>query len=388
MMNTTKSFYKTKRIQKIIATVLALVLFIGGGIILLQPSNSEAEVQEKKETPFEASLFVELTAKDIKESKEVDTQYILGSDIEVLNKTTKMADIKLVINKPTEVSDKLKEGTYELNMTSTPIEADGSTYKIPDKLEKVVVKKDKTQNTTKKKDTIQKQKDEKTTKNKKRINVEITLERIDAKDMTKEQLDVVITRIEKEAPGQYAELVQDLNTKKETAVSDAGSVKDLVQDSQATESNTSKDKGDSGKDTGKDNSGVGSTGTDTGGGSSGGGSSSGGSNGGTTPEKPAHTHSWVPQYVTHSAQAAQGYNQTIPAEGYQQQGYRTGDGKFFKPTEMKELTKYCAQTGTNYWAVDEWVETKPASSKWVETAPAKPTWNELVGYKCSCGASK
>lgn len=109
------------------------------------------------------------------------------------------------------------------------------------------------------------------------------------------------------------------------------------------------------------------------------------------PEKPQHQHDWQPVYKDHPAQAAQGYYNEIPA--VTKQVYYIYFGNGHKVTEQDvingfDIDEYAAKNNTNWWDGYETVVVTPARKEWVETTPAKPAWRELVGYKCSCGATK
>lgn len=155
----------------------------------------------------------------------------------------------------------LPEGTYSLNVVSAPVLDDGSTYRLPEEAVGFEVAGEDP------------------------VEVEATLERISADDMTKEQLEAVAQELDDAGQGEAASAAR---TKSETAASVAGSAGTVSRPSSSTGTSTTKPStpsSSSGSSTG--NSGSGSSGSSTSGGSSGGSSSSGGTQ--------AHTHTWVPQ---------------------------------------------------------------------------------------------
>lgn len=155
----------------------------------------------------------------------------------------------------------LPEGTYSLNVVSAPVLDDGSTYRLPEEAVGFEVAGEDP------------------------VEVEATLERISADDMTKEQLEAVAQELDDAGQGEAASAAR---TKSETAASVAGSAGTVSRPSSSTGTSTTKPStpsSSSGSST--SNSGSGSSGSSTSGGSSGGSSSSGGTQ--------AHTHTWVPQ---------------------------------------------------------------------------------------------
>ena len=149
----------------------------------------------------------------------------------------------------------LPEGTYSLNVVSAPVLDDGSTYRLPEEAVGFEVAGEDP------------------------VEVEATLERISADDMTKEQLEAVAQELDDAGQGEAASAAR---TKSETAASVAGSAGTVSRPSSSTGTSATKPStpsSSSGSSTG--NSGSGSSG------SSSGSSSSGGTQ--------AHTHTWVPQ---------------------------------------------------------------------------------------------
>lgn len=357
-MNKIKKFYSTQRVQKITITALVAILFLGW-LTLMTSRKSEPEPADK------ARVSITLVSKDIKEKAKTDVEIVVKGDVEVLTETEMIVEkASMTINTPTELTTELDAGEYTVDVTSSPIESDGSMYKIPDKTNKLIVSKEDIEA-------------EKT------VNMNITLERIPVEDMTKEQLDVAIERINKEAPEQK-ELVTELEKRKETAVSDEASVNDVKQESKASDAPKADE---TPKEETKPNQ-------SSGGSSNSGSSSSGSSNNTPAPPVNTHTHNWVPNMVTIPAVPAQGYNETIPAVTKTVGYFVYSDGCKIEITGNNEIDRNAMYNHDlthgiiNYTTRKETVVITPEQTRWVETSPAQPERQEQQGYKCSCGATK
>ena len=110
------------------------------------------------------------------------------------------------------------------------------------------------------------------------------------------------------------------------------------------------------------------------------------------PQPPAHTHTWVPQYKNHPAQAAKGYYDYVPPVVEKTQYVYFGDGHKIKASDLPSadyMDRYTADHKTNWWTGYETVTLKEGYEVWVETSPAKAAWRELTHYVCQTdGATK
>ena len=421
-----RNFYQKNKPVKVAATVAVVIALVIGGIFGMSMLQTK---------PFEASLFVELNAKAVKDKKEVKTDIILNGDVEMVDGATQAATVSLALNAPVQVSQNLLVGTYALHMMSTPIEADGSTYKIPSGTVDVVVDKEQrietpvvevtstnsTSNNTSTSNNVKSatysQKDGEVVDNTKRIDVAVTLEKLPVKNMTKEQLTAVIKRIETETekPATYKPLVEKLEKQKEKAPSKPESDKEIVQlpigkpIPQPTEETTKpvEESTKPNEETTKPNEQTPPTGGVTVPPAGGGGGTTPPSTGGTTPpstggtkpptgggttppapEKPKPEPEkpkppvCTPNYVHHPAKPAEGYWEYHEAVIEVLEGYRTGDGYFFSADDIYALEQHSALNNTNYWYVYEETVISEAWSEWIETSPAQPAWDEYVGETC------
>lgn len=363
-MNKIKKFYSTQRVQKITISTLVAILFLGWLTLMTSRNSSEPEPADK------ARVSITLVSKDIKEKAKTDVEIVVKGDVEVLTETEMIVEkASMTINTPTVLTTKLDAGEYTVDVTSSPIERDGSMYKIPDKTNKLIVSKEDVEA-------------------EKIVNMDIVLERIPVEDMTKEQLDVAIERINKEAPEQK-ELVTELEKRKETAVSDEASVNDVKQESKASDTPKVDETPKEETKPNQSNSGSSNSGSS-------GGNSSGGSTSNNTPAPPVntHTHNWVPNMVTIPAVPAQGYNETIPAVTKTVGYFVYSDGCKIEITGNNEIDRNAMYNHDlthgiiNYTTRKETVVITPEQTRWVETSPAQPERQEQQGYKCSCGATK
>jgi len=316
-MEKIKNFIIEKK-KIIIPVALAILLAIGGITVYAVNtftqaestiSQTESETQTESESESESEAFtanvsIELmgvTADNVAIPAEVEI--ILDGDAELLDGESKtVEDMKLALNSETEIAE-LPEGEYTIHLLATPIEIDGSTYKLPSETISFVISEENQEVPDIDDYTI-------TYDEEKNITISITLERLDVNDMTKEQLESVITRIQTEAPDEHQDLIKDLTSKSEQAESNPESASDIAQESESTgksktttgssNSNSSNDTGTGNNSTGNSSSNdtsntnnTGSTGSTNN--NTGNTSNSNSDTTTTTPETsaPAHTHTWV-----------------------------------------------------------------------------------------------
>ena len=391
-MNNLLNKMKDHKAITIIIAVIILALATTGIVYAVnanKPTEPEPtpEVVEEEKEEYISTISVDLTGVDVKDvAIPAEVEIILDAKAEVLdNEALSVTDTVLKLDELNDIAE-LPEGDYQLHMLATPIEVNGSTYKLPETAIDFTVKEDLVSTNT----DIAIADDEAgflVTYEPNTVLVTIVLERIDIEEMTKEQLIAVATRIEAEKPDEYKELALDLHKRAETAPSDPESAKEVEVPSESegtspvTPTPTNPDNGNTGN-TGGNNNNTGNTGT---GGNTGGGNNTGG--GGN-----AHTHSWTPVTVNHPAVPAQGYNENVPAQGYNETvpavtatWIRYSNGREV-PFGSEDHELYGAQNGVSMQSFTKTVT--PATTRWVETAPAKPAWTETTGHTCSCGATK
>lgn len=365
-MNKIKEFYSTKRTQKVVISIIAVMLVV---------CTATFAVFYKPNTAPTTNVSITLTSDTIKTKTDVEVEIILNGDAEVLKDGKLTETLSLTVNEPVTLKTPLKEGIYTVHMTSTPIESDGSTYKLPSKATEVTITEENTKDAT-------------------TMNVEVPLERIAVADMTKEQLEVVIGKLNKEAPDENKDLVAVLKKQQETAKSDPKSAEEIEQESQAEETpDADTPKADTPKaDTPKAGTSGGSS-SNTGGSSSNNASSSGSSSGSSSSNpNTEHVHDWVANVVHHPATEAQGYYETIAAVTRTRYYYLFSDGCKLEATGNPDIDRNTLKNHDlshgflNNTTIAEEEIIKPEEQYWVETVPAHPAWDENASWDCACGA--
>lgn len=360
IMNKFKGFYHTKRVQKIAITILVIVVSVVGAafaMFTLSESTPKTEVS------------ITLSAKDIKDHAKIDIEVLINQSGEKLDTEKALTEnVSITINEPTILKETLVSGTYEVQVTSSPIEIDGNIYRVPiDNTELVISEDD--------------------IKNKKTINIEIQLECIVTKDMTKGQLDDAIEHLKKEARKENEELIKILEKRKKTMVSDQSSKEENKQESKV--SDTSKAEETPKEEVKQNQSSESTSNSDPTSNSS----DHSPSNSATPPVN-EHVHSWEPNMITIPEVPAQGYNEMIPAET-KSVGYViyaddckieiTGDNAVLKDAMYQHDLSHGI---INYRTDEETIIITPEQTRWVETSPAQPAYQKQDGYTCSCGAWK
>ena len=294
MSNLLNKMQDNKAITIIIAVII-LALATTGIVYAVnanKPTEPEPtpEVVEEEKEEYISTISVDLTGVDAKDvAIPAEVEIILDARAEVLdNKSLSVTDTVLKLDELNDIAE-LPEGDYQLHMLATPIEVNGSTYKLPETGIDFTVKEDLVSTDT----DIAIADDEAgflVTYDTNTVLITIVLERIDVEDMTKEQLAAVAERITKENPDEYKELVEDLNKRAETVPSDPDSGSDIEVPSES--------EGTSPVTPTPEPTNPGNNNTGNNGGSN---NNSGGGGGNTTtpeqPKSPAHTHSWIPVTV-------------------------------------------------------------------------------------------
>lgn len=302
--------------KKIVIPVTLAILLVIGGITVYavntftqaKPTISQTETETTAETEtetkteseeFTANISIELKgliAANVALPAEVEI--ILDADAELLDEELKtVEDINLALDSATEIAE-LPVGDYTINLLATPIEIDGSTYKLPSETIGFTVSEENQDAPDTDGYAITYDTD-------KNITISIELERLDVNDMTKEQLESVITRIQTETGDEHQDLIKDLTAKSEQAESEPESASDITQESVSTGTSDTTtggpSKGSTGTNTGNTNTDTSDTGnnnTNNNNSNTDSGSNTGGSTTTPTPtpsqpETPAHSHTWV-----------------------------------------------------------------------------------------------
>ena len=157
-----------KKAAAIAASLAAVVVIAGCTVAAMQPAQTE-DVQQK--TPVAVTQGAEKP--DAKESAVTVTVKAEGAEAavakargEVLDKDGNVVIVERDLNANAEsMMGKLPEGSYALHMTAAPVCADGSTYKLPEAPVTFQVGADGSA-----------------------VQVEVVLEKLEAADMTQEQL--------------------------------------------------------------------------------------------------------------------------------------------------------------------------------------------------------
>lgn len=219
--------------QKVTGTIFLLGIAVAVGIILLENQKKVITISDT----YISEIYIELNSDNTKSIKTPgEGKIILDAKAELLDEESKIiTDSNMSLNNKTKVAEP-EEGYYKIHLLAAPIEIDGSTYKLPEtiidflasreyrKLDRFVIN----------------NKDFKITYKKNIIVINVKLERLAIESMTKEQVNAVVERIEKEAPNKYPELITALKAKAELAISNPESEKDVSQPSTSTGTSTVK----------------------------------------------------------------------------------------------------------------------------------------------------
>lgn len=313
-----------KKAAAIAASLAAVVVIAGCTVAAMQPAQTE-DVQQK--TPVAVTQGAEKP--DAKESAVTVTVKAEGAEAavakargEVLDKDGNVVIVERDLNANAEsMMGKLPEGSYALHMTAAPVCADGSTYKLPEAPVTFQVGADGSA-----------------------VQVEVVLEKLEAADMTQEQLLATAETLAGSGDEGDEGAAQAVRKKAGKAPSDSESEKP------------------------KDESASKPSKPDTG--------------GETKPEKPAHQHSWVAQtkIVHHDAEY-----KTVHHDAVKESVVICLDCGKVNPGR-----DHMVQHAVNGESGATTVREQITQEAYDEQVLVKDAWDEEVvtGYKCSCGATK
>lgn len=310
-----------KKAAAIAASLAAVVVIAGCTVAAMQPAQTE-DVQQK--TPVAVTQGAEKP--DAKESAVTVTVKAEGAEAavakargEVLDKDGNVVIVERDLNANAEsMMGKLPEGSYALHMTAAPVCADGSTYKLPEAPVTFQVGADGSA-----------------------VQVEVVLEKLEAADMTQEQLLATAETLAGDGDEGAAQAVR-----KEAGKAPSDSESEKPKDESASKPSK----------------------PDTG--------------GETKPEKPAHQHSWVAQtkIVHHDAEY-----KTVHHDAVKESVDICLDCGKVNPGR-----DHMVQHAVNGESGASTVREQITQEAYDEQVLVKDAWDEEVvtGYKCSCGATK
>lgn len=309
-----------KKIAAIVAVVVAVVV-ICGVVYGLHMTNAQTTNDPIPAASTEATAStVDVTVKA--EGTDAETT---KAQVEVLDSEGQavIPAMEVTVNEKTALGE-LEPGEYSLRVVQAPVNTDGSTYVLPEEATTFTVEDN----------------DDGT------VSLEVTLEKLNADDMSKEQLEATAKIL---ADSGKSEASQNVTDKATTAPSRPGSAGEVS--SEPTPSNPS-------------------------GGNNGGGSTS-------KPSQPSHTHNWVEQTKTvhHAAE----YN-TVHHDAVTESVVVCLDCGAENPgrDHLKQHVIEGGNGGTT-------VKTVTIQAAYDEKVLVKDAWSETVvtGHKCSgCGATK
>lgn len=217
----------TKQKIRIAVTGAILLLGITVGIILLENQKKVITISDT----YISEIYIELSSDNTKSIKiPAEGKIILDAKAELLDEESKIiTDSNMSLNDKTKVAE-TEEGYYKIHLLAAPIEIDGSTYKLPESIIDFLASREYRELDR----FVINDKDFKITYKKNTIVINVKLERLAIESMTKEQVNAVIERIEKEAPNKYPELIIGLKAKAEFAISNPKSAKDVSHPSTST----------------------------------------------------------------------------------------------------------------------------------------------------------
>lgn len=314
-----------KKIAAIVAVVVAVVV-ICGVVYGLHMTNAQTTNDPIPAASTEATAStVDVTVKA--EGTDAETT---KAQVEVLDSEGQavIPAMEVTVNEKTALGE-LEPGEYSLRVVQAPVNTDGSTYVLPEEAIAFTVEDN----------------DDGT------VSLEVTLEKLNADDMSKEQLEATAKIL---ADSGKSEASQNVTDKATTAPSRPGSAGEVS--SEPTPSNPS-------------------------GGNNGGGSTS-------KPSQPSHTHSWVEQTktVNHAAEYKTVHHDAVTkgvtvCTGCWQE---VSDPAAHAKEALKNNNYTCGNAGYT-------VKTVTVQEAYDEKVLVKDAWSETVvtGHKCSgCGATK
>lgn len=334
----------TKKIAAVIAAIVVVALAAGGAALWAnQPTGAPQEstpVETPAPTPEAVASKIDATVK----AEGADAESTKAK-VEVLDSdgTAVVPAMDIPANQAFELGE-LSAGEYFLRVVQAPVNTDGSTYELPESATAFTV-------------------DDQGTP----TAVEVELEKLDADDMSKEQLEATAKVLEENGKEDKAKAVQ---AKATTAPSKPGSAEQVKAEPTPAPS--------------------------------------GNKNSSSSDQPAAHTHNWVVQTKTvhhdaqyktvhHDAQYKTVHHDAVMEERYVCNGCEksfvdSSSLSAHKKEAIKNKNSACTSsrvdTVTVQKAYDEKVLVKEA---WSEKVLVKDAYDETVttGYKCSgCGATK
>lgn len=384
------------------AGILCAALLIGGGGYAIThadwtgDSNAPAASQSKDDEKQDMALILEVKA----DGWDADTSTPVIAHIEDEDGEV---DFYTAIAANKQVTVKVgKSGTYTVTFTS-PVNADGSIYKVPSK--KVTAGK----------------------ANKKTASTDVTFNKVDADKVTKDDLTAIAKDVAAAVKKGDSTLTGDKGAEvvkkfedniKKNPNADADAVEKESEKAQETAKEDTSDaktpetsdnkKNDSGSKNDSGNNGSGNKSDSKPSGNNNGGNSSSGSNSGSTTKKddtPAHQHDWVAQtktvhhdaqYTTvhHDAVTHQVWHDPVTEEHYicNQCGADITSDPWGHINNSLMNGGNCGSYHSTYVTVKQgYYETVTDQAAYDEQVQVSKAWDETVttGYKCSsCGATK
>lgn len=384
------------------AGILCAALLIGGGGYAIThagwtgKANVPAVSQSKDDEEQDMALILEVKA----DGWDADTSTPVIAHIEDEDGEV---DFYTAIAANKQVTVKVgKSGTYTVTFIS-PVNADGSIYKVPSK--KVTAGK----------------------ANKKTASTDVTFNKVDADKVTKDDLTAIAKDVAAAVKKGDSTLTGDKGAEvvkkfedniKKNPNADADAVEKESEKAQETAKEDTSDaktpetsdnkKNDSGSKNDSGNNGSGNKSDSKPSGNNNGGNSSSGSNSGSTTKKddtPAHQHDWVAQtktvhhdaqYTTvhHDAVTHQVWHDPVTEEHYicNQCGADITSDPWGHINNSLMNGGNCGSYHSTYVTVKQgYYETVTDQAAYDEQVQVSKAWDETVttGYKCSsCGATK
>lgn len=384
------------------AGILCAVLLIGGGGYAIThagwtgKANVPAVSQSKDDEEQDMALILEVKA----DGWDADTSTPIIAHIEDEDGEV---DFYTAIAANKQVTVKVgKSGTYTVTFIS-PVNADGSIYKVPSK--KVTAGK----------------------ADKKTASTDVTFNKVDADKVTKDDLTAIAKDVAAAVKKGDSTLTGDKGAEvvkkfedniKKNPNADADAVEKESEKAQETAKEDTSDaktpetsdnkKNDSGSKNDSGNNGSGNRSDSKPSGNNNGGNSSSGSNSGSTTKKddtPAHQHDWVAQtktvhhdaqYTTvhHDAVTHQVWHDPVTEEHYicNQCGADITSDPWGHINNSLMNGGNCGSYHSTYVTVKQgYYETVTDQAAYDEQVQVSKAWDETVttGYKCSsCGATK
>lgn len=318
-----------KKIAAIVAVVVAVVV-ICGVVYGLHMTNAQTTNDPIPAASTEATAStVDVTVKA--EGTDAETT---KAQVEVLDSEGQavIPAMEVTVNEKAALGE-LEPGKYSLRVVQAPVNTDGSTYVLPEEPTAFTVE-DNAGGT---------------------VSLEITLEKLNAEDMSKEQLEATAKILADSGKGEASKNVTDKAT---AAPSRPGSADQVAAEPTPAPSNP--------------------------------GNASGGNGGGSAsePSQPSHTHSWVEQTKTvhHDAEYKTVHHDAVTkgvtvCTGCWQE---VSDPAAHAKEALKNNNYTCGNAGYT-------VKTVTVQEAYDEKVLIKDAWSETVvtGHKCSgCGATK